>query len=471
MKRISAWGLRISIISFAFLHFVTVFWKVDFLILLLQLSGLSLFIFSIGYFSLSKFKLPLTIFIAALIVLFFANHSLLDGIFHGVILMRSMIGLLIIVPLISWVLREEPYIEDVMSLFHRFIDTSKRFYLSLVFFTQIIAYFLLFGSIQMMYQLVQIILKEQTSEIWENFKGTALLRGFALSTLWVISIPSFIFAVDTLGASLWISILQGFGIAVVGSLMAVVFMTIKEKRSNVTFTPVLQDNLERLIENASPKDVQKKKVVEFILLFVSLFGTIFFIHAIFNVNLLLTIPLVIIGWIIAFFLLKRRVHKLGADAKAHFKTGMLNQSYQLNIMVTVGILIYALEQTSFATVVVNGFNAVEGLIPFINPLFLLPFIVIILGFVGLGPLTVMVLVAGILASLNLPYPPELIVLSVTSGSVISILLSPVVLPVIALSASNGLSMFTNGFKFNWKFSLAFYILVQIYLQTMVHFWY
>lgn len=470
IQNLTSWGLRISIISFAFLHFFTIFWEVEFLLLCLKISGLSLIIFSIGYFTIKKFKLPLTIFIVGLIILFLSGHPLLDGIFHGVILMRNMVGLLMVVPLISWVLREEPYIEDVMSLFRRFIDTSKRFYASLVIFTQIIAYFLLFGSIQMMYQFVQIILKDQSSELWENFKGTALLRGFALSTMWVISIPSFVFAVDALGASLWIAILQGLGMAIVGTLMAVIYISLKEKRLNVSFTSVIQDNLEKLTENASPKAVQKRKVVEFFILFITLFGTIFLIHAVFHVNLLITIPIVIICWIITFYIVKRRGHKLGNIGKTFVMNDVLKNSYQLNIMLTVGVLIYGLRQTDFANIVVNGFHTVENYIPVINPLFLLPFIVIILGLVGLGPLTVMVLVAGILSSLNLPYPPELIVLSVTSGSVISILISPVILPVIALSASNGLSMFTNGMKFNWKFSILFYIVVQIYLQTMVHFW-
>ena len=80
-----------------------------------------------------------------------------------------------------------------------------------------------------MYQLVQIILKDQTSELWENFKGTALLRGFALSTMWVISIPSFVFAVDALGASLWIAIIQGLGMAIVGTIMAVMYMSLNKK--------------------------------------------------------------------------------------------------------------------------------------------------------------------------------------------------------------------------------------------------
>src|SRR5699024_7042129 len=131
---------------------------------------------------------------------------------------------------------------------------------------------------------------------------------------------------------------------------------------------------------------------------------------------------------------------------------------------------YALNNTNFANIVVNGLNDMQAQIPFINPLYLIPFIVILLGFCGLGPLTVMVLVAGILESLALPYPPELIVLAVTSGSAISILLSPVIMPVIALSAVNGLSLFTNGIKFNWKYSIVLYSVIQLYIQMMVYIW-
>src|SRR5699024_11490835 len=107
-------------------------------------------------------------------------------------------------------------------------------------------------------------------------------------------------------------------------------------------------------------------------------------------------------------------------------------------------------------------------VPFLNALYFLPFIVIILGFLSLGPLTVMVLVAGILEGMSLPYPSELIVLAVTSGSVISILISPLIMPVIVLSAVNRLPLVTNGLRFNWKFAIAFYLLIQLYLQIASH---
>lgn len=470
MKTFITWGLRLSIAAYAILHFFTSFFDSNILEYLLALIGLSMFIFSILYISAAKFKLPLFIFIVGIIVLLLSNNPLLDGILHGMLLMRDMVGLLVIVPLISWVLREEPYIEDIMSLFYTFINTSRKFYLSLTAFTQIIAYFLLFGSIPMMYQFVNIILKEQRTEMWENFKGTALLRGFALSTMWVISIPSFIFAVETLEASLWIAILQGLGIAGVGTIVAVIFAHVKEKKYGIDLTPILQTNIKQVLTNASSEEVRKKKVLEFFLLFLSLFGTIFLLHGIFQLKLMLIIPIVIICWICAFYLIKRKGRKLLVVANDYFQDGMLKQAYQLNVMLAVGVLIYGLRQTEFANIVVNGLTFIQEHFSFINPLFLLPFIVIILGLLGLGPLTVMVLVAGILGGMDLPYPPELIVLSVTSGSVISILISPVIMPVIVLSASNGLSLFTNGFKFNWKYSIVFYIIVQIYIQTMVYFW-
>src|SRR5699024_11197335 len=94
-------------------------------------------------------------------------------------------------------------------------------------------------------------------------------------------------------------------------------------------------------------------------------------------------------------------------------------------------------------------------------------IVIILGFMGLGPLTVMVLVGGIFESISLPYSPELIVLAITSGNAISIMLSPLIMPVIILSSINGLSPIKNGFRFNYKYAIAFYVMVQVYIQTMV----
>jgi len=470
MKNIFSSLLQIVVIAFAILHFFTSVFSVPLFVHALSVGGLLVVLFSALNRSILRHKLPLSLFIIGIIIMKFANISLIEGIFQGIIQMRDMVGLLIVIPLISWVLREEPYVEDIMAYFHKFITTSRRFYFGLTAFTQIIAYFLLFGSIPMMYQFVQVILKKQTGDIWENFKGTAILRGFALSTLWVMSIPSFIYAVETLNASLWKTILQGFFIAMLGTSLAVFLAARQEKRYGVNLTPVLQKALSSLLQQASRPAVQRKKVIEFVWLFITLFGSIVLIHVFFHVRLMLVIPNVIILWTILFYIYKRRLNRLRNVIKVYVKKDIPNQSYQLSIMLSVGVLIYALNQTDFAKHVVSGLYELQSTLPFLNVLYLLPFVIIILGLFSLGPLTVMVLVAGILEHMDIPFPPELIVLAISSGSAISIVISPLIMPVIVLSASNGLSLWKNGLQFNYKFAIALYVLVQVYIQTIVYLW-
>ncbi|MCF3944360.1 hypothetical protein [Oceanobacillus alkalisoli] len=467
MKGLAQWGLSLSIVLYGVLHFYTYFHPHAFLLQLLSISGAGIVICGAILLSVKNLKMPLGLLLFGIFILIYSDISLLEGILHGLRQMRNMIGLLILVPLISWVLREEPYMEAIVSYGNKLLNTSRRFYLGAISFTQVIAYFLLFGSIQMVYHFIDEILADKRGEAWENFKGTALLRGFALSTLWVVSIPSFVFVVEIMDASLYLSILQGFGMAVVGVGIALVFSHFEEKKFGVNLTAGVRSEFEEVL-GANPQDrLVQRDFKEFIILFVSLFGTIFILQGFWDIELLVLIPLVVIAWIISYFLYKRRPHKLLQNLKTHIRKDVARESYQLCMMLGAGMMIYALNQTSFASIVVDGIYGLQTALPFLNILYFLPFIIIILGFFGLGPLTVMVLVGGILGSLQLPYPPEIIVLAVTSGSAISILLSPLIMPVITLSGANGLSGFKNGIVFNWKYALVLYVVVQIYVQLMV----
>jgi hypothetical protein len=463
----SKWGLSIAISVYALLHFTTYFYHQEVLIFLLMVSGLAILTFALIYQKISRFKLPLTLFLGGLIIFIVSDTNLIYGFTGGLLQMRDVIGLLVVVPMISWVLKEEFYMEAIVAFGHRLLDSSKKFYAGMVTFTQIIAYFLLFGAIPMMYQFVTMILRDQKGEAWENFKGTALLRGFALATLWVISIPSFVFVVDVMEASLLISILQGMGMAAVGVILAVIFSYFEEKRYGVDLTAGLQGQIDEVLQASKNHKDTNKNVMEFAVLFLSLFGTIFLLYSLMDMELLILIPLTIIVWTIVYFTAKGRLNHFFTDVKAHMQEHIVRQSYQLSVMLGAGMLIFALNQTDFAQTVVDGIYSLQEMVPFLNLLYFLPFIIIILGFFGLGPLTVLVLVGGILGSIHLPYPPELIVLAVTSGSAISILLSPLIMPIITLSGSNGLSGFTNGIRFNWKYALALYVVVQIYVQVRV----
>lgn len=467
MHSFAKWGLSFSIIFYGILHFLTYFYKNPILIDLLAVFGGGIMFFAAWNRSMKKLKLPLVLMSIGIVILFYSDTSIMEGIKYGFLQMRNLVGLLILVPLISWVLQEEPYMEAVISYGNRLLDTSRKFYLGTISFVQIIAYFLLFGSIQMIYLFINEILQNKKGEAWENFKGTPLLRGFALSTMWVVSIPSFVLVVEMMGASLYISILQGLSIAIVGVLIALIFSYFEEKKYGVDYTTELRREFDEVLDAMPRSHHVRRDFIEFCMLFVTLFGTIFVLQAVLEIELLMLIPMVVAVWIVFYYLYKKRPQKLGKKLKTHFKQDIVRESYQLCVMLGAGMLIFALNQTDFAVMFVEGIYRLQSVLPFLNLLYFLPFIVIILGFFGLGPLTVMAIVGGILASMDLPYPPEIIVLAVTSGSAISILLSPLVMPLITLSAANGLSGFKNGFGFNWKYAVVLYVVIQLYIQTVV----
>lgn len=466
MQNLMSNGLKASIVIYGCLHFLTYFVQNEYLLVLLALSGLLIVILGVVHYSFLKFKIPLTLILVGMIILILTNSSILEGFYGGFLLMRNIIGLLIIIPFIGWVLNTEPYIESMLSFGYKWINTSRKFYLAILSFTQIISFFLLFGAIPMMYDFINKMVGNRHGEALENFKGTALLRSFALSTIWIVTIPSFIYTVETLDASLWKAIVQGFFISFCGILVAVLFSYFQERRYGTDLTDIITKEMKKVMDSKSPIH-GNGNVRGFFLLFFTLFGTIVGMYALFSIELLIIIPIAIIIWTITYFLWKGRTGRLVTEAKTYFSKTIVNQSYQLSMMLGAGVMIYSINQTSFAHHVVSSIHFIEKQIPAMNLLYFLPFIVILLGFMGLGPLTVMVLVAGVLNNIALPYPPELMVLAITSGSVISILLSPVIMPVIVLSSSNGMSGFKNGLQFNWLFALCFYIIVQFYIQVML----
>ncbi|WP_231417122.1 hypothetical protein [Pontibacillus sp. HN14] len=434
---------------------------------LLSLAGLAAFMLGYFFLPVKQASISLLLLSIALIIHFTAGTSLIDGIISGFGVMSGLIALLLIVPMISWVLEEKPYIESVINFAQNLLNTSRKFYFGMMVITQIISYFLLFGSIPMVYGMVNDFLSNQKGEAWENYKGTAMLRAFSLTTMWVVSIPSFIFAVDALGASLSLSILQGFVLSLAGIFLSVLFSYYQERHYGVDLTAGIQEELRKIAENKKDETKGNRDVYEFAFLFISLFGSIFLLNALWSAELLLIIPIVIVFWVLLYFFIRRKPGAILKNAKTYVRKDIPNKGQQFSILLAAGFLINSVNQSGYGKYIVDGIFYLTDAVPFLNFLWVLPFVVIILGFIGLGPLTVIVLVSGILQGVDLPYPPEIIVLGITSGSVISIMLSPLILPSIILSSVNRLSIIKNGLLFNYKYAIAFYFMVQIYLQLFI----
>lgn len=468
MVQISKKGYTFFISLYVIMHFIVYFTGGEVLSTILSLFGLTAFLLGYFFLPMKQASISLLLLLIALVVHASAGNSLIEGIISGFTVMSGLIAILLIVPIISWVFEEKPYIESVINFAQSLLNTSRKFYFGMMVITQIISYFLLFGSIPMVYGMINEFLNDQKGEVWENYKGTALLRAFALTTMWVVSIPSFIFAVHALNASLALSILQGFVISLAGILLSVLFSYFQERHYGVDLTAGIHEELAKISEEKKEDTKGNRDALEFGFLFVTLFGSIFLLNAFWNVELLLIIPLVIVAWVILYFIVQRRTSAVRENGKAYLAS-LPSKAQQFSILLAAGFLINAVNQSGYGEYIIDGLFYVTESVPFLNFLWVLPFVVILLGFIGLGPLTVIVLVSGILQGVDLPYPPEIIVLGITSGSVISIMLSPLILPSIILSSVNRLSIIKNGLLFNYKYAIAFYVMVEIYLQLFVLF--
>ncbi|MGP4076855.1 hypothetical protein [Halobacillus sp. K22] len=469
MVQLAKRGYTLFITLYVLMHFVVYFTGGETLSPVLSLFGLTAFLLGYFFLPMKQAAISLLLLVIALIIHLTAGTSLIEATVSGFTVMSGLIALLLIVPTISWVLEEKPYIEAVINFAQNLLNTSRKFYFGMMVITQIISYFLLFGSIPMVYGMIDDFLENQKGEVWENYKGTALLRAFSLTTMWVVSIPSFIFAVQALGASLGLSILQGFVIAVAGTLLSVLFSHFQERHYGVDLTAGIQEELAKIEEEKKEDPNGNRDALEFGLLFVTLFGSIFLLNAVWPVDLLLIIPIVIVAWVLLYFIVRRRSSAIAENGKTYVGKSIPNKAQQFSILLAAGFLINAVNQSGYGEYIIDGLFYITDAVPFLNFLWVLPFVVIILGFIGLGPLTVIVLVSGILQGVELPYPPEIVVLGITSGSVISIMLSPLILPSIILSSVNKLSIIKNGLLFNYKYAIAFYAMVQIYLQLFVVF--
>lgn len=460
-------GFAFFVICYVLTHFIQLAFETEFWENLLSFFGLAAFFCSLLYLRIKEIILPLFLMGFAFCIAVIDNHTLLTSVFwDGATTMRALISTLLIIPIVGWVLKQEDYVKDTVILFKNKLKNSQTLYFLLLWLTQVIGFFLNFGSIAVVYQIVESFFKKQNSESWQRFKSSAILRGFSFTTMWVISIPSFAYAVEVIGAPLSLALSQGFFVAVVGSMLSLILLRFYEVRRRISFS----EDIQKAIQEALQKETNEKhwrNPLEFFVLFVTLVLFTTIANALFDASLLIVIPIAVFIWAVLFFAFKRRLPVFIHEGKKYVKDGVAAQAREISILYAASFLISALTSSGLSVTVMTRLYEWTEMIPGLNFLWILPLIVLLFGFFGLGPLTVMVLIAGIVKSIHLPYPPELIVLAMTLGSSLSVLISPLVIPVLFLSSVNGISPVQNSVKQNWLFAIGLYFIVQLYIQLRI----
>lgn len=469
MKSFFSWGFIISLTSYVVLHLTDYFFPSELCSFILAITGGFVLFFAFMYTPFKTMIFPFALLMSALIIMFIQpNSSFLTELEQGLRQMRSLVSLLFFVPMVSWVLRYKPYIEDVMIFFQKQLLSSKRFYFGLSSVTQFTSYFLLVGCVPVMYQVLNTMLKGKTEKVWESFKTSIIMRSFGLGALWVLSIPSFSYAIQSTGASLPIAMVQGGLISLFGIILATIFLHFRERKWKVDLTAGIQEEISRVLpNNDANKGEVRKSLIEFAILFITLISPIMLLHLLFQMAILLAIPIVIIVWMFIYFVIKRDVPRLIVESKFYFARGVALKTKEMSIILCAGMLVHSLNSSGWGRIFIETIYGWTELIGWLNFLTVLPLIILIVGFLGLSPLTMMVLLGEIIQSIELPYATDLILLSLTLGSSLAIMLSPLGIQAIILSNENKRTPLENSLKENWFFALCFYIIVSFYIQLRI----
>lgn len=466
MKRVSAMWFAVFAVCYVVTNYAEATWPSPSLSHVLSLFGLLALICGLLSLTLRQALLPLAIIAASLSV--GTLHSGLAGIgmaWQGFTVMRGMVTVILVVPMISWALKSEPYIQYLILHWSRLLNTSVKFYSAVMIVAQLIGCFLLVASIPVTYQFISGFLSGERDRHWDFLKSAAVLRGFSLLSLWSITNPSFAFAVEMLGVPVARAMGNGFVLAALGLLLAIGMFAVFERRGNDRLTEEINRHLAR---EAAARDAAeiRRKYYEFLVLLITLLGGIALVNSITTWGLLTVMPLTVIVWTTGYFAIKRKLPLFAAETAAYFKGGMLGRAREICIFLAAGMFISEIQGTGIAHAAVATMYQLTSDTAWLNFLLIMPCAVVCFSLMGMPPLASSVLVLGIVQVIALPYPPELTFIAVTLGVACCILISPINVPGLLLSAENGYSSYINTFKLNKWYVLALFALVELIIQCV-----
>ena len=127
MRALAKKGFTFSVLIYAVLHFIHYFHANPSMEALLPVAGFFSLAFAFGVLPLRKLQLQTFLAITAIGVLAATSQDFWQDLAMALVQMKSLIALLLIVPMISWVLREEPYIDEIMSFGNRWLNKARLF--------------------------------------------------------------------------------------------------------------------------------------------------------------------------------------------------------------------------------------------------------------------------------------------------------------------------------------------------------
>ncbi len=454
-------GFTSALVLFIGLYFLSTVWKSHLVNELLSLMGFLMLVFIFLSRPKQNIILPLLLLFLSIVVTF-VTSSPLHVLWTGLREMKAIIPLIIFISLVSWMISHRPYVKALMMIGKKRLTTTTRFYAYVGAMTHFISSFMTLGGIAFVYQLFGKAKKAAASEsAWNYILSTAIMRGFTLTVLWTTVHPAFAYVIGGTNAPLVPTVLKGIGLAVIGFVISIIIFRIQMKRKQIStdLVPDLDIRSDEKLEGL---------VGTFIFWLALLMGGIIILNQWLGVDIMLTVPVVIVVVTTLYFISNRDL----VTYKQHW-TKLVNDDLgkkkkEMLLILSAGILVGTLKETGYGSVLFSYFlTSVDWLN--LNILIGLTLVVILLGFCGFPPIPAMVLLSGILVDLPGNYSPDMIALSLLLGVSVTLVTAPVTVPLLLISSLNERSLAENGIRSNLLFGMTLLVVGILYIQCLSFF--
>lgn len=375
----------------------------------------------------------------------------------GVNYMLNISAILVIMQLFTIPIRLDDYAETMRYLILRTFKSERAIYIFTLLATHVFATFLLFGTMPVMISLFGEPLKKIVAD-FERFTSTALTRSYAMVVSWAPGAVNILLVVSATGAR-WIEMLPlSICVTILGLTLAYLM-----HRRHLSAEPLPQYDDESDHKGDIAGHAYRKIAFICGIAATLIILIVFFDQLDFGDN---TSRVMLASLIVAFLWLMSFIGKPGfKDAMDEYLNVSLVKTVDLAVLyVSLGIFSKALE----ASGILAAFYPYVGIIAEHTGVFILPILsimVFVLSLMGLHPFIILVVLGKIAVSLNLPYTPEVLSVTLLFGATISYMTSPFAGIVLTAAKFLDITSYQAGIKWNGLYGLVFFLLGTILIMS------
>jgi hypothetical protein len=422
---------RLKIIFYSlsiFLYFVSSVLGFDQLKGFLSLCAIVSVVISVhsaGYLAITLSSLFLMIGIVCLWKAGVSAHVYLTS-FGGMI---NLLALFTIIPLLAIPIRIGGYGDVIRTFMESKIKSPFHLYRSISLFSFFLSSFLNLAALPLMYYSVKKTVDTLPIHQPTRYASLGIIHGYALPILWTPIAPIVGIVFDITHVR-WSSIFPYlFLLSIVGLLLDWGLYRLNRQRIEHASICAAEPQTIRELSAAKvttdlPLPAWKPKFFQMGFAVLSFISLTMIIEHYLSIGLIGTVIILTIPFAYIWSLLIGQGKIFGRELKAHFHTQLPKMSDQFMVFISAGFLVAAIQSTDNHVLINQLIMNVDHRVGPHFFLILLPFIPLLLAFVGMHPALAISLIAESLDPLSLGLAPETLAIALLGGAVCTFMLGP-----------------------------------------------